>query len=64
VTKPSKLYASLRADPSQVISFREFEQLLVAFGFIHKRTVGSHRHYRHPRVPLILTVNAGKDAKR
>jgi predicted RNA binding protein YcfA (HicA-like mRNA interferase family) len=31
---------------------------------VHKRTVGSHRHYRHPQVPSILTVNPGKDAKR
>lgn len=64
MTKPSKLYASLRDDPSQVISFRDFERLLSAFGFSHRRTTGSHRHYRHPDVPDILTVNAGRDAKR
>jgi predicted RNA binding protein YcfA (HicA-like mRNA interferase family) len=64
MTKPSKVYASLRDNPAQIISFRDFERLLVAFGFSHRRTVGSHRHYRHPQVPSILTVNAGKDAKR
>ena len=37
---------------------------VVAFGFEHERTVGSHRHYVHPSVPHILTINPGKDAKR
>jgi predicted RNA binding protein YcfA (HicA-like mRNA interferase family) len=64
VTKPQKLYESLRAGSNAVIKFRDFERLLVAFGFVHKRTVGSHRHYRHPQVPNILTINPGKDAKR
>lgn len=64
MTKPSKLHADLLANPSRIISFRDFEALLRAFGFVHKRTVGSHRHFRHPDVPEILTVNPGKDAKR
>lgn len=64
MTKPSKLYASLRQNPSKLITFRDFERLLTAFGFVHKRTVGSHRHYRHPDVPHILTVNPSREAKR
>lgn len=64
MTKPSKLYASLLANPARLISFRDFERLLIAFGFEHDRTVGSHRHYVHARVPHILTINPGKDAKR
>ena len=39
--------------------------MLEAFGFEHKRTAGSHRHYVHPDVPWVLTVQPdGKDAKR
>jgi predicted RNA binding protein YcfA (HicA-like mRNA interferase family) len=64
VTKPSKLYASLLANSAQVISFRDFERLLVAAGFALKRERGSHKSYRHPRVPEILTIQPrGKDAQ-
>ena len=36
---------------------------LEAFGFVHKRTKGSHRSYKHPMVPPILTIQPiGKDA--
>lgn len=65
MTKPSKLYASLLANPAQVISFRDFERLLVAAGFERKRERGSHKSYRHPDVPEVLTVQPdGKDAPR
>lgn len=56
MTKPTKLYASLLANPSRIISFRDFEALLVAAGFQADRQKGSHRSYRHPRVAEILTV--------
>ncbi len=63
MTKTSKLYERLLANPDMVISFREFERLLRDFGFVHKRTKGSHRTYRHPQVPVVLTVQpVGKDA--
>lgn len=65
MTKPSKLYKKLLADPDTIISFRDFERLLEAFGWEHKRTKGSHRHYAHPSVPSILTINPdGKSAHR
>lgn len=64
MVKPSKLYERLHKNPAATISFRDLERLLSAFGFQLERTVGSHRHYTHPQVPLILTVNPGKDAKR
>ena len=64
MTKIAKLFASVRGDPHRIISFRGFERLLHACGFVHKRTVGSHRHYRHPKVPNVLTIVAGKEAKR
>lgn len=64
MTKPSKLYASLLANTAQVIGFRDFERLLVAAGFELKRERGSHKSYRHPQVPEILTVQPhGKDAQ-
>lgn len=63
MTKPSKLYEQLLANPTAIISFRDFQRLLEAFGFVHKRTKGSHRSYKHPKVPDLLTIQPiGKDA--
>jgi len=65
MTKPSKLYEQLLANPTATVSFRDFERLLEAFGWELKRTKGSHRHYAHARVPTILTINPdGKSAHR
>ena len=65
MTQIAKLYAYLLANPGGTISFRDFERLLVAFGFALDRTKGSHRQYTHPNVPFVLTVlPEGKDAKR
>ena len=65
MVKSAKLYEQLRVSTSRSISFRDFERLLRAFGFELDRTVGSHRHYVHPAVPLVLTINPdGKDARR
>jgi predicted RNA binding protein YcfA (HicA-like mRNA interferase family) len=58
MTKPSKLYEQLLANPGTIISFRDFERLLRAFGWEHKRTRGSHRQYAHANVPAVLTINA------
>ena len=64
MTKPAKLYLSLLANPRQIVAFRDFEALLVAFGFTLARTTGSHRQYVHPLVPDTFPVQpAGKDAK-
>lgn len=64
MTKPSKLYASLLANSRQVVGFRDFEAMLRAAGFELKRERGSHKAYRHPRVPEVLTVQPkGKDAQ-
>ncbi len=65
MTKPSKLYVQLLVSPSTIISFRDFERLLEAFGWEHRRTKGSHRHYLHPNIPTVLTINRdGKSAHR
>ena len=64
MVKPSKLYQQLRTSSGRTITFRELEQLLSAFGFVEKRRRGSHRSYRHPHVPELLTVQPrGKDAQ-
>jgi predicted RNA binding protein YcfA (HicA-like mRNA interferase family) len=65
MTKPSKLYEQLLDNPGTIISFRDFERLIEAFGWEHKRTKGSHRQYLHPKVPSVLTINPdGKSAHR
>lgn len=63
MTSPAKLYAKLLDNPNVVISFRDFEQMLRAFGFALRGQSGSHRSYRHPATPTILTIQPnGKDA--
>ncbi|HEY0013492.1 MAG TPA: type II toxin-antitoxin system HicA family toxin [Allosphingosinicella sp.] len=65
MVKPKKLYDQLRDSPARTVSFRDFESLLRAFGFEHDRTTGSHRHYAHPSVAQVMSVQTdGKDAKR
>jgi len=67
MTKPNKLYAQLiSANASGVISFRDFERLLLAFGFVLDRTVGSHRQYVHPLIRRAFPVQPSKSghAKR
>ncbi len=56
MTGIAKLYAWLLANRDASLPFRDFERLLRAFGFEHVRTSGSHRQYRHPIVPEILSV--------
>ncbi len=61
MTKPDKLYEQLLSTTSRSVSFRDFERLVVAFGFRLQRTRGSHRHYVHDKAPVILTINPGKN---
>ncbi|WP_010185381.1 type II toxin-antitoxin system HicA family toxin [Sphingomonas sp. PAMC 26605] len=64
MTRIAKLYAWVLANPRSAISFRDFERLVVAFGYRLRRTTGSHRHYGHRAVPFVLTIQPrGKDAK-
>ncbi len=60
MTKPDKLYQQLLSSTSRSASFRDFERLILAFGFRLERTRGSHRHYVHPKVPTVLTINPDK----
>ncbi|MES2753904.1 MAG: type II toxin-antitoxin system HicA family toxin [Pseudomonadota bacterium] len=64
MTKIAKLHAWVLANPRSSIAFRDFERLLLAFGFVHVRTTGSHRQFRHPSVPYILSIQPrGNQAK-
>jgi predicted RNA binding protein YcfA (HicA-like mRNA interferase family) len=63
MTKTSKLYDQLLANPNTIISFRDLQGLFAAFGFVERRGKGSHCNYKHPSVPPILTAQPrGKDA--
>lgn len=63
MTQIIKLYARFLTS-SRGQSFRSFERLLTAFGFVLDRTEGSHRQYAHPRVPCTLPVQPdAKEAK-
>lgn len=56
MTRVGKLYAHLLASAKITISFRDFEQLIRAFGFTLDRRRGSHRTYTHPLCtrPLVI----------
>ena len=61
--KPSKIYEDLQRNRRRIIPFRDFERLIAAFGFTLERTRGSHRAYKHPHVPDVLTIQPkGGDA--
>jgi predicted RNA binding protein YcfA (HicA-like mRNA interferase family) len=63
MSKWTKLHETLARNPEQRIRFTELVGLLEAFGFVHKRTKGSHRSFKHSDVPLVLTVQPrGKEA--
>lgn len=65
MTKPDKLYQQLLQSAARTISFRDFERLVLTFGFDLRRTKGSHRQYSHPDLPFIMTVNPdGPNAHR
>ena len=60
MTKPGKLYPLLLSSTARSVSFRDFERLVIAFGFTLNRTRGSHRQYTHPKVTAVLTINPDK----
>jgi predicted RNA binding protein YcfA (HicA-like mRNA interferase family) len=63
MAKPSKILERVMVGRGR-ISFRDFERLLLALGFSHDRTSGSHRIYVHPRVTRPLSVQPrGNEAK-
>lgn len=65
MVKPSKLFALLLENSNRDVSFRDFLALIVALGFVHSRTKGSHQSFVHVKCPKLLVIQPkGKDAKR
>lgn len=56
MTRIAKLYSRLIASTKITLSFREFEQLLRAFGFEEVRQRGSHRMFEHTGCGATLTI--------
>jgi predicted RNA binding protein YcfA (HicA-like mRNA interferase family) len=48
---------------SKSIRFQEFTYLIEALGFVLERITGSHRLFKHPDVPDLLSVQPTKDSK-
>ncbi|MBY0282527.1 MAG: type II toxin-antitoxin system HicA family toxin [Sphingomonas sp.] len=64
MSKISKLHAWIVANPRASIPFRDFERLVVAFGFSPIRQLGSHRLYARPDVRFVVNIQPrGKEAK-
>lgn len=64
MAKASAVLEKLQRSPRKALRFRDFERLLVAFGFTCVRRRGSHRVYEHAAVPRPLIVQPhGSEAK-
>lgn len=64
MTQIAKLYASVLSNPRASLSFRDFERLVQAFGFVFQRQRGSHRAYAHPDCDRLLVIQPrGGNAK-
>lgn len=60
MAKTAKLYEKLRNSPVKPLRFRDFERVLLAFGFVCVRQRGSHRVYEHSAVPRPLIVQPSR----
>lgn len=60
MAKASKLYEKLRTSPGKPLRFRDFEKVLLSFGFVRVRQRGSHRVYEHSAVPRPLIVQPSR----
>lgn len=65
MVKPAKLYAQLLQSSNRSVAYRDFEKLVLAFGFKFNRMNGSHAIYTHPLISRPFPIQPeGKDAKR
>ncbi len=55
MTRIAKLFHRVQAERYRP-KFAEFEALIAAAGFVERSRKGSHRSFRHPKVPNILTI--------
>jgi hypothetical protein len=60
--KPREILAKAQASPHN-LHFGEFVRLVEAYGFVLKRTRGSHRLYSREQVPLVNLQEARGRAK-
>jgi predicted RNA binding protein YcfA (HicA-like mRNA interferase family) len=62
MVKKRKLFQKILSG-SKNIRFDDLITVIQAFGFIYKRTSGSHQVYKHPNVPEVLSLQPTKDGK-
>jgi predicted RNA binding protein YcfA (HicA-like mRNA interferase family) len=43
------------------VKFQEIEKIILKDGWVHKRTNGSHFHYKHPSKKGTVTIPRHKD---
>jgi predicted RNA binding protein YcfA (HicA-like mRNA interferase family) len=55
-----KTWERIAARQYRNIAFRDFVQVVEAFGFSYRRTSGSHQIYSHPSVPRPLSLQPMK----
>jgi len=58
---PKKKLLGIIINNPRNVAFRDFVALIEAFGFVHHRTNGSHRIYKHPKVAENLNIQPRKD---
>jgi predicted RNA binding protein YcfA (HicA-like mRNA interferase family) len=64
MAKPAALFQKLEDSPRKPLRFRDFERVLLAFGFVRVRQRGSHRVYEHCAAPRPLIIQpSGAEAK-
>lgn len=64
MAKIKKLYDWIVENPRASIQFRDFERLVLAFGFTPRRPNGSHRYFARPDIPYVVNIQPrGKEAK-
>jgi predicted RNA binding protein YcfA (HicA-like mRNA interferase family) len=64
MAKASAIYERMQRSPQKALRFRDFERVLVAFGYGCVRQRGSHRVFEHPAVPRPLIIQPRRsDAK-
>jgi predicted RNA binding protein YcfA (HicA-like mRNA interferase family) len=56
----SKTWQRIARRQYRNISFKDFVQVIEAFGFVHRRTSGSHHIYSNPVVPRPLSLQPMK----
>ncbi len=62
MTKKQKLYLKIMSG-SKNVRFEDFVTIMLAFGFIQDRVGGSHRIFKHPAIPDLLSIQPTKNGQ-